>query len=216
MLKPIAVFGAGGFGLEVAMLIEQINAVSPQWEIIGFFDDADTIESVVNGYPVIGNTKTLNAWPTPVSVALGIGHPETRQSIVQKLDNSMIDYPVLIHPSVIMGSFQYVTIGDGCIICAGTIITTNIEICEQVVLNLSCTIGHETKIGAYSAFMPSCNISGEVCIGKANFWGTGAKIINRIHVGDEVIIGAGAVVTRDLPSKVTAVGVPAKIIKQST
>jgi sugar O-acyltransferase (sialic acid O-acetyltransferase NeuD family) len=216
MLKPIAVFGAGGFGLEVAMLIEQINAVSPQWEIIGFFDDAEAIQSVVNGYPILGSIETLNAWPEPVSVVLGIGHPETRQSIVQKLVNSMIDFPVLIHPSVIVGSSEYVKIGEGCIICAGTIITTNIEIGKQVVLNLACTVGHETKIGAYSTFMPTCNISGEVCIGKANFWGTGAKIINRTRVGDDVIIGAGAVVTRGLPSKVTAVGVPAKIIKQST
>lgn len=216
MLKPIAVFGAGGFGLEVAMLIEQINAIAPQWEIIGFFDDADAVESVVNGYPVLGTAKTLNAWPKPISIALGIGNPTIRRAIAQTIHNSMVDYPILAHPSVIMASSGFVTIGDGSIICAGTILTTNIEIGEQVVLNLSCTVGHETRIGAYSAFMPACNISGEVSIGKANFWGTGAKIINRIRVGDDVTVGAGAVVTRDLPSKVTAVGIPAKIIKQPT
>ncbi len=97
-----------------------------------------------------------------------------------------------------------------------TIITTNITIGRHVVLNLTCTVGHESSIGDYSAFMPTCNISGEVTIGECTFWGTGSKIINRCRVGDQAIIGAGAVVVRDLPSGVTAVGVPAKIIKSKT
>jgi serine acetyltransferase len=61
--------------------------------------------------------------------------------------------------------------------------------------------------------MPTCNISGEVKIGEANFWGTGAKVINQVKVGNNVNIGAGAVVTKDIPDDVTAVGVPAKVVK---
>jgi serine acetyltransferase len=76
-------------------------------------------------------------------------------------------------------------------------------------------VGHEANIGDYSAFMPTCNISGEVQIGGGNFWGTGVKIINRCTVGENVVIGAGAVVIADVPDNVTAVGVPAKVKKRN-
>lgn len=216
MLKPIAVFGAGGFGLEVAMLIEQINASDLQWELVGFFDDSDDLATEVNGYPVLGDIQVLNNWDKPLSVAIGLGLPRTRRVVVKKLTNPKIDFPTLIHPSVIMGPSAHLTIGEGCIICAGSIITTNIEIGDQVVLNLACTVGHETKIGNYSTFMPTCNISGEVEIGRETFWGTGAKVINRIMVGDRVTVGAGTVVIKDIPDDVTAIGVPAKIITKSS
>jgi len=64
--------------------------------------------------------------------------------------------------------------------------------------------------------MPTCNISREVKIGPASFWGTGAKVIDRCSVGDHSTIGAGAVVIGDLPPGVTAAGVPAKTIKSDS
>ena len=85
-----------------------------------------------------------------------------------------------------------------------------------MILNLACTVGHETEIGDFSSFMPTCNISGEIKVGEATFWGTGAKVINRKTIGNNVIIGAGAVVTIDIPDDVTAVGVPARIVKGRT
>lgn len=212
-MKDIAIFGAGGFGLEVAMLIDQINAVSREWKLIGFFDDGKIKGQVINDLSVHGGVEELNAWPRPLDLVFALGSPSTKKAVDQKLYNPHISFPTLIHPSVIMGSSKYVSIGEGVIICAGTIITTNITIGRHVVLNLACTVGHETTIGDYSAFMPTCNISGEVTIGECTFWGTGAKVINRCRVGDHVTIGAGAVVVRDLPSGVTAVGVPAKVIK---
>ena len=214
--KDIAVFGAGGFGLEVAMLIEQINQITHKWNLIGFFDDGKVKGQVINDYPLHGGVEELNAWQRSLGIVFAVGNPLIKKKIVQKMDNKYLSFPTLIHPSVIMGSPKFVTVGEGSIICAGTIITTNITIGRHVVLNLACTVGHESSIGDYSAFMPTCNISGEVTIGECTFWGTGAKIINRCRVGDQATIGAGAVVVRDLPSGVTAVGVPAKIIKSKT
>ena len=214
MLNQIAIFGAGGFGLEVAMLIEQINTVQREWELIGFFDDGESKGKIINGYPVLGGIDELNHWQSELSMVFALGIAHTKKSIWQKIDNRNISHPILIHPSVIMGRKEYVTIGKGSIICAGTIITTNISIGEHVILNLSCTVGHETQIGHFSSFMPTCNISGEVTIGEATFWGTGAKVINGKRIGNHVTIGAGAVVTEDIPDNATAVGVPARVIKK--
>jgi len=215
-LKKIAVFGAGGFGMEVAMLIEQINEVKPEWEIVGFFDDGEPEGKMINEYPVLGGVEKLNQWPSELHVVLALGIPATKRTVHSKIVNQNIRYPVLIHPSVIIGKRKYVTIGDGSIICAGNIITTNISIGKHVIVNLSCTVGHETEIGDYCSFMPTCNISGEVKIGEAAFWGTGSKVINQTTIGNKVIIGAGAVVTSDIPDDVTAVGAPARVIKKHT
>jgi sugar O-acyltransferase (sialic acid O-acetyltransferase NeuD family) len=215
-VDKIAIFGAGGFGLEVAMLIEQINEKRHKWELVGFFDDGEDEGKIINGYPVLGGIEKLNQWDSELSLVLALGIPSTKKSICERIKNKNVLYPVLIHPSVIAGSKRYVTIGEGSIICAGTIITTNISIGRHVILNLACTVGHETEIGDFSSFMPTCNISGEVKVGEATFWGTGAKAINRKTIGNNVIIGAGAVVTTDIPDDVTAAGVPARIVKRHT
>lgn len=212
-MKDIAIFGAGGFGREVLALIKDINKVEPTWNIVGFFDDSYDKGIIVNGYPSLGKTEELNNWRTPISLTLSIGSPAIKYKILNKITNPLVEYPTLIHPSVWIGDKEYVEIGRGCIICAGVMITTNVKIKDFVILNLQCTVGHDTVINDYAAFMPSVNISGEVSIGEGVYVGTGAKIINQIEIGDNTIVGAGAVVSKSLPADCTAVGIPAKPIK---
>lgn len=212
-MKDIAIFGAGGLGREVLALIKNINTVSPEWNIIGFFDDGKQKGEMVNNFPVLGGRKELATWDRDLCVAVSVGGPATKRIIIESVSNPRINYPVLIHPSAIIQDPEFVKIGKGSIICAGTIITTNIEIGDFVLLNLCCTVGHDAVIGDFCSFMPSVNISGEDNIGQAVYVGTGANLINQISIGENVTIGAGAVVTRDIPSDCTAVGVPAKPIK---
>lgn len=213
-MQRIAVYGAGGFGREVMMLIEHINAVhNDMFEIAGFFDDSISRGVVINDYPVLGGINELNAWNEPLCIALAFGEPVVKKNIRAKIVNKLISYPTLIHPSVIKGKENLVKIGDGCIICAGSILTVNIVIQDFVILNLGCTVGHDVTIGSYSSFMPSVNISGEVVIGEGVYGGTGTKIVNQLQVGEWTKIGAGAVVAKSLPAHCTAVGVPARPIK---
>lgn len=211
-MKNIVIIGVGGFGREVKILIDQINQVYKEFNLLGFYDDANDLSSNYNGLAYLGTIEDLNSLGDETAVVLGVGDPNTKQKIISKLTNSNLTFPSLIHPSVILGN-DNVTIGEGSIICAGCIITCNIEIGRFVTLNLMCTVGHDTKIGSYSSFMPSVNISGEVLIDEFVYVGTGAKIINQLSIGQDTIIGAGAVVSKSLPSNCTAVGIPAKPIK---
>lgn len=212
-MRKIAVFGAGGFGREVHSLIEQINFAKRQYEFIGFFDDGVEKGTIVNDYPVLGGVSELNNYDSDLCVALAIGSPAIKRKVFGMISNPSISFPTLIHPNVLIGGMKFNRIGEGCIICAGNIITVNIDIEDFVILNLSCTVGHDTVIKRFSSFMPSVNISGEVNIGECVYVGTGAKIINQLSIGENTIIGAGAVVAKDLPANCTAVGVPAKVIK---
>lgn len=210
-LKDIAIFGVGGFGREVLTLIHDINKIEPKWNVTGFFDDGYPIGYDVHGLKVLGGVAKLNEWDKPIAVVIAIGTPAIKQKILGKIDNPLIEFPTLIHPTVLVG--DYVKIGQGCILCANTIITCDINIGDFVILNLACTIGHDTEIGNYSAFMPTCNISGEVKIGEGVYCGTGVKIINQTSIGANTTVGAGAVVAKPLLANCTAVGVPAKPIK---
>jgi sugar O-acyltransferase (sialic acid O-acetyltransferase NeuD family) len=212
-MKDIAVIGAGGFGREVKGLIDDINKIRPIYNFKGFYDDGFEKGTLINGFKVLGGISDLNEVSSPIQVAVAIGAPDTKRKIIEQLTNTNIEFPTLIHPSVIC-SDDFVTIGNGCIICAGNIITCNIEIQDFVILNLMCTVGHDTTIKKYSSFMPSVNISGEVIIHESVYVGTGAKIINQLEIGENTIVGAGAVVSKSLPSNCTAVGIPAKVIKQ--
>ena len=212
-MKNIAIFGAGGFGREVKTIIDAINQDKPEtYNFLGFFDDSVEKGEIVNGYPILGGIKELNNYKEELFLAISIGDPKIKKNILDKITNKNIKYPILIHPRASVSQDE-VNIGKGTIICEGTIITCNITIGKFVIFNLSCTVGHDTTIHDYSAFMPAVNISGEVEIGENVYVGTGAKIINQLKIEENTIVGAGAVVSKSLPANCTAVGIPAKPIK---
>ena len=106
-----------------------------------------------------------------------------------------------------------VFIGEGSIICAGSIITVDIRIGKHVILNLDCTVGHDACLEDFVTVYPSVNVSGNVLVEECAELGTGTQIIQGKKIGAQTIVGAGAVVVKDLPEKCTAVGSPAKPIK---
>ncbi len=197
---------------EVKMLIDQINKAKPTYEFLGYFDDGYKAGDLVNGFSVIGGVEGINSINEPLAVVSAIGLPSLKKKLLTKITNPLVYYPILVHPNVIMGTDD-VEIGEGTIICAGNIITVNIKIGSHVILNLGCTVGHDTVIKDYCSFMPSVNVSGEVVIENEVYVGTGAKIINQLTIGERTIVGAGAVVYKALPANCTAVGIPAKPIK---
>lgn len=206
-MKDIVIIGAGGFGREVAWLIEDINKRKSEWNIKGFVDDNESIQGhEINGYKVIGNTNWLKE--QKLYVVSAIGDPIIKKLIIEKLYGSKNKYPVLIHPSVIYSNS--VSFGEGSIICSGNIITVNINIGKHVILNLGSTIGHDSKIGDYSTVLPSSNISGCVKIGECVSVGTKAAIIQGVSIINNTVIGAGTVVIKDIKESGTYIGVPAK------
>lgn len=209
-MKDIVIVGAGGFGREVAWLIEDINKINESWNLIGFVDDNEALLGTsINGYEVLGNVEWLCR--QNFHVVCAIGDPKIKKMTIERLENSENHYPVLVHPSVICS--DKVKIGEGSIICAGNIITVNIEIGSHVIINLDCTIGHDAIIGNYSTILPSVNVSGYVKVNECVSLGTCCAVIQGISIGTNTIIGAGAIVVKDIPSNCTAVGSPAKPIK---
>ena len=69
MMKDLIIFGASGFGREVAWAVERINKVSPTWKLLGFMDDADDNQGkAINGYPVLGKTGDVGKYSDALKI----------------------------------------------------------------------------------------------------------------------------------------------------
>lgn len=212
-MKKIAIYGCGGFGKEVQSIwIDQINTSEPKWDFIGFFDDGNEKGTIINDYFVLGGIKELNQVDYCLGLVIAIADPIIKKKVIVSINNDQIFYPSLIHPNVIKPN-KFLSIGVGCLIGPGNHLSVNVKIGNHVIIDPICTIGHDTIIQDFVSIMPGVNVSGEVIIDEAVFIGTGAKIINRVEIGRETIVGAGAIVSKSLPEKCTAVGIPAKPIK---
>jgi sugar O-acyltransferase (sialic acid O-acetyltransferase NeuD family) len=212
-LRPLAIFGAGGLGREVLVLVHQINAQQPTWQLIGFYDDAQPGADLLHGLPYLGSTADLNAVSTPLHVVVAVGNSQSRAAVVAQLTSPHLSFATLIHPGVACAPYQSLQIGAGCIISQGCILTVDIKLGQHVLLNLGCTIGHDAVLEDFCSLMPHANVGGAAHLETAVYLGTNATVINHVRVGARTIVGAGAVAVRDLPADCTAVGVPAQVIK---
>ena len=218
-MKKLFIVGCGGFGREVLWLAKRINAEyihsrkNPEWEIAGFIDDNELFhETTQDGYPVLGGCDYLFNLNEDVYAVIAIGSAKVKKVVAGKLAAYQhVHFATLIDPSAIIS--DRVQIGVGCVVCAGSILTVDITIGNHVIINLDCTLGHDVIIRDYVTIYPSVNISGNVEVGGEAELGTGAQIIQGKQIGKQSIIGAGAVVVKDIPEKCTAVGSPAKPIR---
>lgn len=108
---------------------------------------------------------------------------------------------------------ERVIVGEGSIICTGSILTVDISIGKHVIINLDCTLGHDDIISDFVIIYPSVNVSGNVTVGTCVDFGTGMQIIQGKKIGTESILGTGAIVVKDIPDRRTAVGSPVRVIK---
>jgi sugar O-acyltransferase (sialic acid O-acetyltransferase NeuD family) len=210
----IAIVGAGGFAREVAWLISDIERhgsqgeTSTPLEFVGYLvSDASKIGE--RDSEVLGDFSWLKKNRVD-ALAMGIGNPAVRLKLGNELREKFPDikWPALIHPSVKYG--PECVFGAGVNICAGTIATVNITFGNFCMVNLSCTIGHESQIGEGTVINPLCAISGGVNLGNRVLVGTHASVLQYLTVGDDAIVGSGAMVHKDVAAATTVMGVPAK------
>lgn len=195
-MKNIAIYGAGGFGREVACLISEINKIKKHWNFIGFFDDGNLPKESSRFGPLLGGIDSLNNWQSELSLTCSIANPKTRCNVISQVNNSLINFPNLIAPTVHYYDLKSVDIGIGNIIFNGCRLSCDINIGNFNLLNGYVAFGHDVIIGDFNVFGPSSRISGFVNVGNSNLFGVNSVVLQGITVGSNITLGAGSVLMK--------------------
>ena len=207
------VVGAKGFAKEVLEVLNELNEL----DNLVFFDNvnADAPDLLYNKFPVLKTKEEVKHYFLEIDnrFTIGIGNPVLRKKMCDEFLLLGGEYTSTISMNSKIGNFRS-QIEKGSNIMAGTIITNDVSIGKGVLINLNCTVGHDSIISSFVEISPGVQISGGCEIGKYSVIGSNATILPNINVGTNVIIAAGAVVTKNIPSNCMVAGVPAEIKKE--
>ncbi len=196
--RQIAIYGKSGHGKVIADMAKLLGYT----EIIWVDDDASK-----EAFAFLVFLEFYHTLP----IVLAIGDNAMRKEVMQKLLSYHLNVATLVHPSAVISPSA--DIGKGSVVMANSVVNAGAVIGEGVILNSASVIEHETVIEDFVHISPKAGLAGNVHIKTLSHIGIGANVIQGVSVGESTVIGAGSVVIDDIPANVTAVGVPARVIK---
>lgn len=210
---PIVIWGAGGHSTVVTEILE----VSGRWLIVGYLDEINPERwgAAFNGYPILGGRDVLQGLREHGigHIALALGSNQARRQAGEAAQEMGLDCVTAIHPRAYVSPKG--TIGRGVVCAAGCIIGPATNISDGAIVNTGAIIDHGCSIGSYAHVAPGASLAGDVVVGAGAWIGLGSAILEKRRIGEWTTIGAGAVVTRDIPARVVAFGVPAKVKREN-
>ena len=208
--RQLIVVGAGAFAREVVWAAREAH---DPWDVLGYLDDNAEIQgSHICDASVLGGIDDWTNYPE-ASLVVAIGQPRGRRQIVRRMqERGTPRFGTVIHRSVQKSA--YVELGEGSIVCAGTILTTQVRLGSHCIVNLNCTIGHDVQLGDFCTLAPLVACSGSVSAGPGVEIGTSAAIRQGLTLGEGAMVGMGSVLTKNVPPNALWVGNPARAVRE--
>jgi sugar O-acyltransferase (sialic acid O-acetyltransferase NeuD family) len=204
----ILILGAGGHGQVVADIFRARRSSGLASAPIAFLDDNRASHGTApGGWEVLGSTALLASLPHD-GVVVAIGDNHTRALVYADITAAGETLAVAEHPRSIVA--EDVELGAGSMVCAGAVINTGSVIGANAIVNTGATVDHHAEIGDHVHIAPGAHLGGEVRVEQGALIGIGAVVLPRVTIGAWSVVGAGAVVTADVPAGATVVGVPAR------
>ncbi|HMX40740.1 MAG TPA: NeuD/PglB/VioB family sugar acetyltransferase [Saprospiraceae bacterium] len=208
--KKFCLIGAGGFGREaLCCLLDMFRAQGHDVRSRTCFMVEDayyTADNKIMGVDVL----PLSAFdPALYQVAIAIGDSQIRKRVVASLPPDTT-YGTIIHPSVLYS--EWVEVGEGSILNAGSIVTCNIQIGRHAQLHIHSAVSHDCVIGDFFTASPAALVSGNCSIGSGVYLGTNSAIRQKISICDDAFIGMGTVVVKDITEPGVYAGNPARLL----
>jgi sugar O-acyltransferase (sialic acid O-acetyltransferase NeuD family) len=206
-LKTLAILGASGHGKVVADAALSTGI----WQQVIFYDDAWPTKTKNGQSDVVGNTQTLLNLQQKPEVVVAVGNNKTRLAKQNDLIVQGFTIATVVHSNTVIS--PSVKMGHGTVVMAGAVISADVSIGDACIINTNAVVEHDCMLGNAVHISPGACLAGAVIIGDGSWIGIGASVIQLKKLGINVMVGAGAAVVTDLPNGVTAVGVPARILK---
>lgn len=206
----IIIYGGGG---HCKVLIELLQAVGA--EILAVIDDrAKGDAERLLGIAVISPCDAVENYLQPgcVSGLVAIGHNQTRAEKAAWLESHGVELATVVHPSAVVSPSA--VLGRGSQVISGAVINAEARFGANCIVNTNSVVEHDCVVGDSVHIAPGAVVGGGARIGEGSQVSIGVRVLPLVEIGADTMIGAGAVVTKNLPDGVTAVGVPARILKK--
>ena len=144
-------------------------------------------------------------------IIVAIGNNNARLNLSLRYISLGMKLAKIIHPNAVVS--KYATIEAGTVVFANAVINPFAKIGKACIVNTGSIIEHDCILEDGVHISPNAAMGGTVSIGKKTWVCVGCSIANNVKIGEEVIIGAGSVVLKDVPNNVLVAGIPAIIKK---
>ena len=215
--RSIAIYGASGHGLAVAMVLRGQSTYPLAWQVSTFIDDTPgKIGAELGGVPVVSFARwSESSLRDPCLVALG--NPRSRRLLVERIHKAGGHFCHLY--SDICLPYDSPKIGVGSFVAQMVYIGPNVNICNHVQIMPMTSMGHDVMVEDFVTICPGCTVSGHVVIEEGAFIGAGAIITNGsaqrpMVIGKGSTVGAGSCVTKNVPPGATVSGNPARSMRE--
>ncbi|MFW5889481.1 MAG: acetyltransferase [Bacillota bacterium] len=214
-MENVVIIGAGDFSKLIIDILTARNKVNKEYNILGLIDDNKKVDEEINGYRILGDFNWIdNNADKDFKVICSVAEPETKRKLIERSLKRDLEFINAIHPDTTISDFCEIS-SKGVIINAGVIIAANVILEPYTLVNFNSTVGHDVILRKYASVMPGVNLAGFVELKEGAYIGMNSALIQNVSVGEYSTIGAGAVVVKDIPDDVTAVGIPAKVVKRN-
>lgn len=212
-MKKVFVIGSSGHAKVVIDIIEKEG----KHQIIGLLSRDQAAGEFVFGYEILGKQEELSALlkTHPADgIFVAVGDNATRAKVAEflKENHPQLEIASAIHPSAIIG--RDVTIGAGTVIMAGVVINPSSQIGRYCIINTHASIEHDCTLADFASLAPNVTTGGDCQIGAYSAIGISATLLHGIQIGEETVIGANALVNKNIPPLTVAYGTPAKVIRK--
>ena len=211
-MSRVLVIGASGHAKVVLDIFEK----QATHQVVGLLDDFKPVGTSVFGYEVVGSVSDVAQLAQHLQadgLLVAIGDNFIRSQLAARLKSLAphLSFITAVHPSAQIA--RGVTLGGGSVVMAGVVINSDSQIGEGCILNTNSSLDHDSRMGLFSSLAPRVASGGNVILGERSAIGIGAVILHSRKIGQDAVVGAGSVVTRDVPDLAVAYGIPAKVVR---
>jgi sugar O-acyltransferase (sialic acid O-acetyltransferase NeuD family) len=212
-MERVVIIGAGAHGREVLAILRQQAQTQSDLLPLGYLDEDSNLKGqTLDGLAILGAWDWFDSVDRrEVAVICASGFSEVRKHMTDRANAIGLRFVKAISPAANVS--QSAVIGDGVVIYPNGMAARGTVLGDHSIINMGAIVSHDTKLGSYATLNPGVNLAGDISIGEGCYLGIGCSVIQGINIGPWTTVGAGAAVISDLPANVTAVGVPARVIK---
>lgn len=206
--RHLVVVGAGGHGRVVAAA-----ATAAGWKLLAFADQTLAGGQLAGVSVLSGDVDNIArvAAREGAAVIVAIGSNAARRRLQLSLESAGVELAVVVHPTAVV--LDGAQVGNGSVVLARAMVGVDCRVGRGAIVNSGVVFEHDGHLGDFSHLSPGVVTGGEVRVGEGAHLGVGVSVRNRARIGEWSIVGVGAAVVTDLPERIIAYGVPARVMR---